>query len=286
MPVHASRRVRIALLVLGVVVSTLLLSLAGCAKKKAADPFVPATLGAVALRDTLKDNRLFEIDMPKFDFVHGNTGMIKLGKNLTFIVGTKLEDQYQSWSGARIGVQRMRLPAPHLLIKRVKMGETVTPVDSCASSGVPRLIPMTQDMLATPGANLPSLTWENEIGLQDYYKPGTPLIAVQSQIDKIVRAPLYTLSDPEKAGSPKRDWVWYAVMPKATFQIVPLNSGADWMLAFLASQNKPLYGSFSVVGLEQYGPMQVDRGELGHIVGKLKVNWLKYGNSVVRGGLG
>jgi hypothetical protein len=284
---HARASLRIALTVLALVVVAALAGLTGCAKKKAPDPYIPASYAAVAQGDTLKDHRQFYVPLPKFDFVHGNTGMVKIGKNLTFMVGKDLEQNYKSWTGSLIGVQRMSLPAPYLLVRKVKSATGIAPVDSVPSFGVPRLIPITQEMMTEPGANLEKLSWADDMGLQEYMpKPGQPSIKMQSQVEKFVHLPLHTLPSAQQAAATQYDYVWYIVLPNATFQVVALNSGADWMMSYLASQNKPLYGSFSIVSLDPYEQKQAEYGQLGHVVGKIKINWFRFGQSAVKGGLG
>jgi len=288
MSFHARARVRIALTVLSVLVAATLGGLSGCAKKKAVDPFIPATYQAVALGDTLKDYRQFYVPLPKFDFVRGNAGMVKIGKSLTFMVGKDLEQNYKGWSGSLIGVQRMTQPAPYLLVRKIKSATGIAPVDSVPSYGVPRLIPITQAMMLEPGANLEKLNWADDMGLQEYTaRPGQPPIRMQSQVEKFVHLPLHTLTAAQQRAATPYDYVWYVVLPNATFQVVALNSGADWMMSYLQSQNKPLYGSFSIVSLDpSYEGKQVEYPQLGHVVGKMTINWFKFGQSAVKGGLG
>jgi len=283
---HARASARIALAVSALVVVVAVAGLSGCGKKKAADPFLPASYAAAAQGDSAKEHTQFYVPLPKFDFVHGNTGMVKVGKTLTFMVGKDLEANCKAWSGSLIGVQRMTLPAPYLLVRKVKSATGIAPVDSIPSFGVPRLVPLTPDMVGTPGANLGALNWGDDPGLQEFLPPGKPPVAVQSQVEKFVHLPLHTLPAAQQKAATPYDYVWYIVLPNATFQVVALNSGADWMMSYLQSQNKPLYGSFSIVSLDPYEAKQVEYPQLGHVAGKIKINWFKFGLSAVKGGLG
>ncbi len=76
---------------------------------------------------------------------------------------------------------------------------------------------------------------------------------------------------------------FYAVLPQATFQIVKLAPGADYMLHLLIEQDLPLVGSVSPVSQFDFPLRRVEHEGLGHVVGELRINWFKYGNTFVQG---
>ena len=74
-------------------------ALTGCGKKEEVDPYVYDTLRRVTRGDTLSVGFLFEIDAPEFDYVRGNTAIVRDGNLLEFLVGQDLENNYQNLQG-------------------------------------------------------------------------------------------------------------------------------------------------------------------------------------------
>jgi hypothetical protein len=288
--VSSSRRWALLLLVpLG---SLTIAGLMGCGGEKEVDPYVYASLRGVIDGDTLSNNFLFEIDTPRFDYVRGNTGIARDGNLLEFIVGTNLENQYRSYSGALLGVQKFFTPTQYLMVKRIMRAGVVQPVDSCTSFVMPKVRHANAVDLETPGANLGELNWQRPSRIKDFMpqEEGGEEIAVQSGIENFIYAPRHDLPDSVQANPGPADMGWYAIFPDATFQIVEVTPGADYMLHLLKDKDLPLVGSFTLTSVVE---RLVDRrrtygkdDELGHIVGTLKINWFRYANSFVEGHAG
>jgi len=279
MSLMRSMRSRGLLLLLGVVVLLSCLSLAGCGKKKAADPFVYASLRAVTRGDTLSKNFLFEIDAPQFEYVKGNAGIVRSGNVLEFVVAKDLEQNVSSYQGALLGVQKLFTPVTHLKVRRVKRGGQAAMVDSAFTYALPRVIKLTAEETQTPGAPLPDLDWKKIEDAKNYLPKdaGGAAIQVQSLVARFVRAP--------KPAAPQQQG-WFAVFPNATLEIVDLSPGAEWMLELLNAKRLPLQGSFTLTEVvENYADRKTENGMLGHIVGKMKVNWFRYANTFVKGAI-
>lgn len=277
MSLMRSMRSRGLLFLLGAVALLSCLSLAGCGRKKAADPYVYASLRAVTRGDTLSKNFLFEIDAPQFEYVKGNVGLVRDGNLLEFLVAKDLEKNAASYQGALLGVKKLFTPTTHLLVRRVKRGGQVTMLDTAFTFALPRVIKLTSDQTQTPGAPLPDLDWKKIDEAKNYMpkEPGGPAIEVQSLVERFVHAP--KPSNPQQMG-------WYAVFPNATLEIVDLSPGAEWMLEMLNAKHLPLQGSFTLTEVvDNYADRKVENGVLGHIVGKMKVNWFRYANTFIKG---
>lgn len=265
-----------ALLALVAVAGLTALGLAGCGGEKEVDPYVYASLRQVMDGDTLSDNFLFEIDAPRFEYVRGDLGVIRNGNRLEFLVATGLEQKHQSWNGALLGVQKFFSPTSHLVLRRLKVGGVVQPVDTVTTYTVPRIVRANAVDIETPGAPLPDVKWNVMSSVEQFVpkEDGDP-ISVQTGIENFVYAPRH--DKPE-------EMAWYAVFPQSTFRIVDVDKGTDWMLHLLKDKGLPLAGSFSVTGVEQSARERVRvHGQLGHVVGTLKINWFRYANAFVRG---
>ena len=80
------------------------------------------------------------------------------------------------------------------------------------------------------------------------------------------------------------DYAWYAVFPESAVEITELTDGADWMLHLLKDKDLPLIGSFSMLTLEEeYTKRKIEHEGLGHVIGTVKINWFKFGNTFVEG---
>jgi hypothetical protein len=144
--------------------------------------------------------------------------------------------------------------------------------------------------LETPGADLPGVRWNRPSDFRTFLneeaEEDEPEIQVQSMIEHFVRAPRHDLPDSVLANPSEDDLAWYAVFEESTFEIVDLHPGAVWMLNLLLEKDLPIVGSFTVTEFtESLRDRRQEWGELGHIIGKLKVNWFRYANSFVRGSL-
>jgi hypothetical protein len=274
------------LLLLGVVVAFTVLSIAGCGGKKEVDPYVYASLRAVTRGDTLSKNFLFEIDAPRFEYVKGNTGLVRDGNLLEFVVAKDLERNYSSYAGARLGVKKLFSPTTHLQVRRIKRGTEVTALDTSFAYVVPRVITLSEDDARTPGAPLPELDWKKIDEAKNYMpkEEGDDPIEVQSVVERFVRVPRHDLTDAQKTSPGPQDYAWYAVFPNAAIQLVDVPAGAEWMLELLRAQGKPLIGSFSLTEVvENYADRRTEHPGIGNVIGKMHINWFRYANTAVKG---
>lgn len=286
MSVKRSLRSRVPLLLLGVLAVLTVVSLAGCGGKKEIDPYVYASLRAITRGDTLSKGFLFEIDAPQFEYVKGNTGIVRDGNLLEFVVGKDLEQNHRGYAGARLGVQKLFTPTSHLKLRRIKRGPEVSMLDSNFAYVVPRVITLSEDDARTPGAPLPELDWKKIEDAKNYMpkEEGDQPIRVQSVVERFVRVPRHDLTEAQKPNPGPSDYAWYAVFPNAALEIVELSPGAEWMFELLRAQNKPMIGSFSLSEVvENYADRKTDHPIIGHVIGKMHVNWFKYANTAVKG---
>jgi len=282
MSVMRSLRSRVAVLLLGALAALTIVGLTGCGGKKDADPYVYASLRAVTRGDTLSKNFLFEIDAPRFDYVKGNTGIVRDGNLLEFVVGTNLEQAHQTYAGSLLGVQKFFTPTPFLMVKRVKRGGVATPVDSCTNAVVPRVIKISENDAQTPGFNfVAELNWKNLESMKALLPKDANAapVQVQSAVERFVWMPRHDMAAPGP-----NDNAWYAIFPEATLQIDKVTPGASWMMELLKSRNLPLVGSFSVTEADSnYASRRAEHGALGHVVGKMQINWFRYANAFIKG---
>ncbi|MCB1184597.1 hypothetical protein KDM41_14295 [bacterium] len=286
----SSPRRWVSALLLGLLAVTLF-GMIGCGEKEAADPYVFDSLRRITRGDTLSPGFLFEIDAPEFEYVRGNTAIIRDGNLLEFLVAEDLENNYRNLSGALLGVKKTFSPQPtHLVLQRVKRNGIVE-ADSLPapkSYVLPTLMRAGAVDLDTPGAPLPDIGWSSkEIKeARATYLPeneGDPLKPVQSGIENFVYMPRHDLADSVAMNPSAKDFAWYAVFPEATLEIVDLTDGAQWMMHLLLDKDLPLIGSFSLVSLnDNYQERKIEHEGLGRVVGTMKINWFKYGNTFVQ----
>ena len=287
----SSARRWVSVMLLGLLAVTFI-GLSGCGKKEVVDPYVYDSLGRVTRGDTLSTNFLFEIDAPEFDYVRGNTAIVRDGNIMEFLVGEDLEHNYRNLAGTLLGVKKTFSPAPtHLVIQRIKRGGVVEadslPVPSHYT--VPTLLRAGAVDLETPGAPLPDLGWKSK----DLKEAGVTFLPeeedgdlkpIQTGIEKFVYAPRHDLADSVKANPMAEDYAWYAVFAESSVEITELTDGADWMLHLLLDKDLPLIGSFSMLTLEEeYSKRKIEHDVLGHVVGTMKINWFKFANTFVEG---
>ena len=281
-----------ALLLVMLVVTSI--GLTGCGKKEDVDPYVYDTLRRVTRGDTLSVGFLFEIDAPEFEYVSGNTAIVRDGNLLEFLVGEDLENNYRNLSGTLLGVRKAFSPAPtHLVIQRIKRNGVVE-ADSLPapeSYTIPRLLRAGAVDLETPGAPLPDLGWKRKDidEARATFLPeneGDALKPVQTGIENFVYAPRHDLADSVRMNPSDEDFAWYAVFENSAVEIVELTDGADWMLHLLLDKDLPLIGSFSMISLEdEYSTRKIEHEGLGRVVGTMKINWFKYSNTFVEGSI-
>ncbi len=128
----SSPRRWVSTLLLGLLAVTLF-GMIGCGEKEEVDPYVYDSLRRITRGDTLSTDFLFEIEAPEFDYVKGNTAIIRDGNLLEFLVGEDLENNYRNLSGTLLGVRKTFTPQPtHLVIKRIKRNSVIE-ADSLAT---------------------------------------------------------------------------------------------------------------------------------------------------------
>ncbi|MFT5233309.1 MAG: hypothetical protein ACI9UK_000764 [Candidatus Krumholzibacteriia bacterium] len=287
----SSPRRWVSSILLGLLAMTLV-GMTGCGEKEVADPYVYDSLRRITRGDTLSTGFLFEIDAPEFDYVSGNTAIIRNGNVLEFMVGEDLENNYRNLSGTLLGVQKTFTPQPtHLVIKRIKRNGVIE-ADSLATPSsyvLPSLLRAGAIDLETPGAPLPDLGWSSNAikTAEATFLPaeeGDELRAVQSGIENFVYAPRHDLADSVKMNPSPEDFAWYAVFAESTLEITHVTDGADWMMHMMIVKDLPLVGSFSLTSLnDSYKERKVEHEGLGHVIGTVKINWFKFGNTFVRG---
>jgi hypothetical protein len=287
----SSARRWVLVMLLGLLTVTFV-GLSGCGKKEAVDPYVYDSLRRVTRGDTLSVGFLYEIDAPEFDYVRGNTAMVRDGNLLEFLVGEDLEHNYRNLAGTLLGVKKTFSPPPtHLVIQRIKRNGVVEadslPVPS--SYTMPTLLRAGAVDLETPGAPLPDLGWKTK-DLKEAratYLPeeeGDDLKPIQTGIETFVYVPRHDLADSVKANPSAEDFAWYAVFAESAVEITELTDGAEWMLHLFLEKDLPLIGSFSMLSIEDvYKKRKIEHETLGHVVGAMKVNWFKFGNTFVEG---
>jgi hypothetical protein len=189
-------------------------------------------------------------------------------------------------------VRKTFSPAPtHYVIQRIKRNGVIE-ADSLAvpsSYTIPVLLRAGAIDLETPGAPLPDLGWKtkdlNEA--RATFLPeeeGDDLKPIQTGIENFVYVPRHDLADSVKANPSAEDYAWYAVFPESAVEITELTVGADWMLHLLVDKDLPLIGSFSMLTLvDEYTLRKIEHEGLGHVVGTMKINWFKFGNTFVEG---
>jgi hypothetical protein len=265
------------------------IGLAGCGGEKEVDPYVYTTLERVMDGDTLSTDFLFEIDAPTLDYAKGDVGIVRKGNQLHFMVGPDIENNFASYAGSVLGVQKRFEAAnttTHLFLMRYRNGEMVTPIDSVTTYMLPDVRTITKSELETPGAPLPDLDWQRESKIKEFLpvNEGDALLNVQSIVENFVYMPRHDLSEEQLANPAATDYSWYAVFPKATFRIVELEEGAPYMLELLKAQNLPLVGSFSLASVESTrAERRKTHGDLGHVCGTMKINWFRYANTYIAG---
>ncbi len=281
-------------------VSTLLLALLavtlvgmiGCGEKEAVDPYVYDSLRRITRGDTLSTNFLFEIDAPEFEYVRGNTAIIRDGNLLEFLVGEDLENNYKNLAGTMLGVRKSFSPQPtHYVIQRIKRNGIVEADSLPAPQNyvLPILLRAGAVDLETPGAPLPDLGWKTKHikTARATFLPeeeGDDLRPIQTGIENFVYEVRHGSSDSVKANPSAEDYAWYAVFPESTVEIVDVSEGADWMLHMMLDKDLPLIGSFSLLVLEdEYQKRKIEHDGIGRVVGELKINWFKFGNTFVEG---
>jgi len=280
---------RASYLLLLALAAAALVGLAGCGGEKEVDPYAYTTLERVMAGDTLSANFLFEIDAPALDYARGDVGIVRKGNQMQFLVGPDLENNYASYAGSKLGVQKRfdnNNTTTHLFLMRYRNAEMITPVDSVETYVLPDIITLTKMQLETPGAALPDMDWQRFSGMEDYLpeNEGDALLEIQSIVENFVYVPRHDLSEEERANATAAEYAWYAVFPKSTFRIVELEEGAPYILELLKAQNLPLVGSFSLVTVnDKRTERRKTYGDLGHICGTMRINWFKYANTFIAG---
>jgi hypothetical protein len=269
-----------------------MIGLAGCSKEEVVDPYVYDSLRRITRGDTLSVGFLFEFDAPKFEYVSGNTAIIRDGNLLEFLVGEDLENNYRELSGTVLGVKKSFSPSPtHYVIQRIKRAGVVEQ-DSLAAPTeyiLPKLLREGSIDQETPGAPLPDIGWKKrEIDeARSTFLPeneGEDLRPIQTAISRFVYVPRHDLTEEKKLTPEAGDYAWYADFENSCFEMVDIPENTEWMLNLLLEQDLPLIGCFSVVSLEDdYSLRKIEHDGLGHVVGSFQINWFKYASTYVKG---
>jgi len=290
----SSPRRWVSLVLLGLL-AVALGGLAGCGGKEEVDPYVYDSLRRVTRGDTLSVNFLFEIDAPEFEYVSGNTAIIRgRGKDhniLEFLVAEDLENEYQKLAGTLLGVQKTFTPQPtHLVLRRIKRNGVIEE-DSLATPAeyvLPQLLRAGAIDQEMPGAPIPQIGWKRtDIDeARATFLPENeddPLKTVKSAFASFVYVPRHDLPDTVRANPGPKDFAWYAVGEETALQLVDVTPGADWMLRMLKTKDLPLVGAFTVMSLnDDYSERKVEYEQLGHVVGTMRVDWFQFANTFVR----
>jgi hypothetical protein len=290
----SSPRRWVSVLLLGLLAVTLW-GLAGCGGKEEVDPYVYDSLRRITRGDTLSVGFLFEIDAPEFEYVSGNTAIIRgRGKDqniLEFLVGEDLENTYRNLSGTLLGVQKTFTPQPtHLVLRRIKRNGVIE-ADSLATPAeytIPQLLRAGAIDQEMPGAPIPEIGWKRKDidEARATFLPENeddPLKTVKSAFANFVYVPRHDLADSVRANPGPDDYAWYAVGDEVALELVELNPGGEWMLHMLKAKDLPLVGAFTVMTLEEdYSQRKIEYEGLGHVVGTMRVEWFQYANTYVK----
>lgn len=275
-----------------VVLAMTLVGLAGCGKKEIADPYVYDSLRRVTRGDTLSVKFRFEIDAPAFEYVRGNTAIIRDGNLLEFLVAEDLENNYQRLSGTLLGVRKTFSPQPtHLVLERIKRGGVVeadtTTLRRPAHYTLPRLLRAGAIDQNVPGAPLPEIGFKaGEIDeARSTFLPekeGDPVKTVKSAFANFAYLPRHDLA--AGAAPTPEDYAWYLIGDTSSLEVVQLTEGAEWMLHLLKDKDLPVIGAFTLMSLEEeWTKRRVEHPGLGHVVGKVRIDWFQYANTYVEG---
>ncbi|MFO7654967.1 MAG: hypothetical protein R6X25_14295 [Candidatus Krumholzibacteriia bacterium] len=278
---------RWALFVTAVAATASLALLSGCGEEEQVDPYVYAPLSAVMGGDTLSVGFLFEIDAPQFEYVRDNVALIREGNRLEFLVGDDLENRYPSLRGALIGVRKTFTPEPtHLVLQRIKRDGVVVE-DSLPRPDyvLPRRLRSGEVDLETPGAALPDIEWRHSRTMEPFLpeEDSDELKDIQTGIERFVWAPRPDLPDSVRANPTADDMAWYAVFDDATLLIEDVSPGAHWMLQMMREMDYPLVGSFAMKKMFDYRDRRQEYPDLGHVVGTMRINWFRFGNTFIAG---
>jgi hypothetical protein len=286
-----SSRGRVAILLLAVL-AVVAIILSGRGEKEIPDPYVYDTLRNITRGDTLSVNFRFEFDAPAFEYVRGNTGIIRDGNLLEFLVADDLERNYQRLAGTRLGVRKTFSPAPtHLVLERIKRNGVVEADTSTlrrpAHYTLPNLLNPSAIDQNVPGAPMPEIGFkEAEISeARTAFLPekeGDALKTVKSAYINFAYRPRHDLA--AGANPSPEDFAWYLIGDTSSLKIVGLTEGAEWMLHLLKDKDLPVIGAFTLLTLEEEWTMRrVEHPGLGHVVGTVRLDWFQYGNAYVAG---
>jgi hypothetical protein len=286
-----SQRRRVTILLM-VVLAVIAIGLARRAKKEIADPYVYDSLRSVTRGDTLSVGFRFEIDAPSFEYVRGNTGIIRDGNLLEFIVAEGLESSYQRLAGTLLGVRKTFSPQPtHLVLERIKRNGVVeadtTTLRRPARYTLPRLMNAAAIDQNVPGAPLPEIgfTAAEITDARSAFLPekeGDALKTVKSAYANFAYRPRHDMA--AGATASPADFAWYLIGDTSALEIVGLTEGAEWMLHLLKDKDLPVIGAFTLMTLEEeWTKRRVEYPGLGHVVGTARIDWFQYANAYVEG---
>ena len=80
------------------------------------------------------------------------------------------------------------------------------------------------------------------------------------------------------------DYAWYLIGDTSSLEVTQLTDGAEWMLHLLKDKDLPVIGAFTLISLEdEWTKRRVEHPGLGHVVGKVRIDWFQYANAFVEG---
>ena len=259
-------------LAIGASCATLLL-VAGCGKdKEAVDPFVYATLDQVTRGHVESKDFLFEIDAPEFEFVQGNTAIVRSGNHLEILVGDDLENRAPQLAGKLIGVQKFFSPVVWLMAKRVKDGLNVTELDSVAAPVLPHFTDVKLDEVQ--GYDIGKLSWTardfatlEEMVDQEVQTVGTLTYVPDHQVE--VTAP----AEGEAAATPQMAWYLTSENGAAKFKISNVTPSLELAFRLLEAEGLPFVGGVKI------GTAYTSKERsASKVSAPVEVQWLRYAN--------
>lgn len=253
----------------------------GCGKDEVVDPYVYGTLDQVTRGHIQSEQFLFEIDTPKFVFIDGNTGIVRVDNRLEIVVAEDLENQAANWDGKILGVQKFYSPYVWLMARRVKTPEgegfVTTDLDSVETPMLPKFV--TVDLNEVTGFDIGTLRW-NKKELIDEKKDvkvssaGTLLYLPdhEAEAPKPGAKPVAGAADAAMA-EPAMAWYLQADSSDALFKITNMNDRLEFYFKLLESEGLPFIGEIKIGETYSYK----DR-KASHVSAPIEITWLRYAN--------
>jgi len=243
---------------------------AGCGEEEVVDPFTYATLDQVTRGYVQSKDFLYEIDAPQFEFVDGNTAIVRSGNHLEILVGDDLENRAPQLSGKLIGVQKFFSPVVWLMAKRVKDGLTVTDLDSVTAPVLPHFTDVKLDDVQ--GYDIGKLGWNQLKTLEDMTDAevqtlGKLVYTADHQVEQVEPA------EGEAAPAPKMSWYLVSEDDGAKFKITNVTPSLELAFRLLEAEGLPFVGGIKVGEAYTFQERRASR-----VSAPVEVQWLRYAN--------